>query len=135
MANDFIPVSGQIPSNKEIGIDLSVLKQLMNVSDDLLGELLSESPKTLRDACYLTNDKIELNLLYKLYYFANKHWLNNYQSVKEEDSDKVRCTRRLRDACDKEISRRMIWNHKKRYRGNSLYLFALYYSQYLKYMI
>ena len=108
MANDFIPISGKIPPEREIGVDLSVLKQLMNISDELLGELLTETPQAIKNACYVTNDKIELNLLYKLYYFANKHWLNNYKNENEEAVDKVRCTRRLRDACDKEISRRMI---------------------------
>ena len=108
MTNDFIPLSGKIPSEREIGIDLSVLKQLLKVSDDVLGAILFEDAEIIRKACYQTNDNIDVDLLYKLYYFANKHWLNNYKSILEEDEDKVRCTRRLRDACDREISRRVV---------------------------
>ena len=103
-----IPVSNKIPEEREIAVDLSILKELMGMSNGLLANILMENEQAIEMASYQKNTNIETNLLFKLYFFANEHWAKN--SVGDVDKDdkltKIRCTRRLRDACKKEISKR-----------------------------
>ena len=103
-----IPASSKIPQEWEISLDLNVLLELMNISNEILGEILAENPDIIMSATTQKNCDINENLLYKLYFFANEHWLANWnkETKSQIDVDKVTCTRRLRDACKKEISRR-----------------------------
>ena len=107
MAMD-IPASSRIPQEWEVSFDLKVLKDLMGLTEDLLADIIFEDESTIKKAMGQRNKDIEINLLYKLYFFANEHWLANWnkETKNQIDVDKVTCTRRLRDACKKEISRR-----------------------------
>ena len=102
-----IPVSDKIPEQMEVAVDLSVLKELLGMSDELLGGMLFEDAEVIKKACTQINRKIDANLLFKLYFFANEYWLKNSAAeLSDSKIDLVRCTRRLRDACKKEITRR-----------------------------
>ena len=107
-----IPESSRIPQEWEISFDLKVLIDLMKIPEDLFISIIVDigfkDVDKIKKAMGQRNKDIDIMLLYVLYYFANNHWLAN--STKEHksqlDIDKVTCTRRLRDACDKEVKRR-----------------------------
>ena len=102
-----IPVSSKIPEERDIAVNLSVFKELMNMGDDILSSFMSLETKVVKKVLKLNNEEIPLNLLYQLYWFANRNWLANVElAASEEKVAKVKCTRRLRDACDKEIVKR-----------------------------
>lgn len=99
-------VNDKNPEEREVAVHLKTFKSLMNISDEYIGEQLHEKVEVIKKIEKNEDKKIPLEILYKLYWFANKEWLINVEVSSERKVEKIICTRKLRDACDDEILRR-----------------------------
>ena len=92
---------------KEIATQLKNVRTLMDISNEDFAIYLQDEPEVAKGLESLYDHEIPINMLYKLYWFANKKWLESCEKNANNKIEEVRYTRVLRDACDTEIARRL----------------------------
>ena len=97
----------EVPSIQNIGTQLHNVKKLMRVSDEKLAIYLQDEPEVAKGIETLEDCEIPLSVLYQIYWFANKQWLESCEKSNGNKIERVRYTRELREACDVEIARRL----------------------------
>lgn len=97
----------KLSEKREIGTQLENVKRLMRISDEKLAIYLQDEPEVAKGLANLEDQEIPISILYQIYWFANKKWLESCEKNTSNKIERVRYTRALRDACDNEIARRL----------------------------
>ena len=98
---------GKGNEGREIGKYLKSVKTSLKISNKKFSKFIQDEPEVVNGLEKIEDKEIPLNILYQLSWFANLKWRECCQSMLKDKVENVKKTRDLRDACDREIVRRL----------------------------
>lgn len=93
---------------RDIGKYLKKVKKGLNLTNKYFTTFIQDEPDVIKGLEKISDHEIPLSVLYQLSWFANLKWRESCDNrLSEHKVENVMITRDLRDACDKEIMRRL----------------------------
>ena len=93
----------------EISVYYKNFTSKIGITDTIVSEILMQPEDEVKKIKSTRNAEIKKEFLYGIYFLSNEYWLKASKTALSDDKvEKIQCTRLLREACKKEIERRIL---------------------------